>query len=171
MLLLYYVGLNVRNSHWTTLLCWHFNDGYCMRHEHGSYCIFLSRPLNVTQQPPLTRNKITRLVWRPASKTAFLDFIPVSSSRCPFLFYIQILGKHLGCLINKTVRPQYSLWCLPPGISMSQLPAPMVCRYLNCDGYISSGSLYLLCTTTPLLFFKSWQNILFRLAVMSNMPE
>lgn len=40
------------------------------------------------------------------------------------------------------------------------------------DGYISLGSLYLFCTTTsPVLFFRSWQNILSRLAAMSNMPE
>ncbi len=62
--------------------------------------------------------------------------------------------KKPGCLINKTAGPQYSLWCLPPGISMSQLPGLMVCRYLDSDGYISLGSLSLRCTTTSLFLFS-----------------
>lgn len=52
--------------------------------------------------------------------------------------------EKLGCLINKTVGPQYSLWCLPPGISMFQLSALMVCRYLDFDGFIALGSLFVL---------------------------
>lgn len=61
---------------------------------------------------------------------------------------------HLGFLINKTVGPRHSLLCLPPGISMSQLSAMMVCRYLDSDGYVSLGYLYLLCTSTSLFLFS-----------------
>lgn len=81
---------------------------------------------------------ITSHVWRSVSKSAFLDFIPVSSSRCPCSFYIQIVvkKKHLGCLINKTVGPQNSLCCLPTGISKSVLSALMVSRYLDSDIFL-----------------------------------
>lgn len=55
-----------------------------------------------------------RRVWEAATEGLFLDFILVSSSRCPHLFYIQILGrgqKNLGCLINKTVGLLLSILC------------------------------------------------------------
>lgn len=41
------------------------------------------------------------------------------------ILYSDTREKHLGCLINKTVGLQYSLWSLPPGISMPQLSAIM----------------------------------------------
>lgn len=77
-------------------------------------------------------------------KLAFLtDFIPVSSSRCLHLFYIQIWERvggegGVGCLINKTVAPlfRYSFCRLPPGIYTSQLSALMGRRYLDFDGCI-----------------------------------
>lgn len=56
----------------------------------------------------------SRHVWEAATEGLFLDFILVSSSRCPHLFYIQILGrekKNLGCLINKTVGLLLSILC------------------------------------------------------------
>lgn len=67
-----------------------------------------------------------------------LGSIPLSSSRCPYLFYTQILHvEKSGCLMNKTTDPRYSLRCLPPGISISQIADPLACRYLELDGFTS----------------------------------
>lgn len=69
-----------------------------------------------------------------------LGFIPLSSSRCPHLFCIHVLhGGKSRCLINKTTGPQYSLCCLPPGISISQIADPVACRYLEFDGFTSQS--------------------------------
>lgn len=105
-------------------------------------------------------------------KLAFLtDFIPVSSSRCPHLFYIQIwegVGG-AGCLINKTVAPlfRYSFCRLPPGIYTSQLSALMGRRYLDFDGCI----FFWLQCARPLQCRRACQSSLFWDAVVSNMPK
>lgn len=67
-------------------------------------------------KPPPTRNKIIGLSGDPPlqKKSVILDFILVSSSRCPHLFYIQIPAKKnkkkntVGAFINKTIGLQYS---------------------------------------------------------------
>lgn len=92
--------------------------------------------MDVESPPP--RNKISRLVWKPVFGFYSGQQFKVSL----LILYSDTRKKNHGCLINKTEGPQYSVWCLPPGISMSQLSALMVCRYLDFDGCISLGSIH-----------------------------
>lgn len=63
--------------------CLLFSSKDCIKHEEGNY--YLSTTLIFPKLP--------RLDIRLPEISVFLDFIPVSSSRCPFLFYIQIPAK------------------------------------------------------------------------------
>lgn len=112
---------------------------------------------------PPPRNKISRHVWRPASESVFRFYSCQQFKVSLLILYSDTCKKKkkkkLGYLINKTVGPQYSLTCLPPGISMSQFSALMVCRYLDFDGCISLGTLLslFLCSGVGRTFCSVWQ--------------
>lgn len=91
----------------------------------------------ILMKTPSPRKRIPRHVWRPAPKKCFwILFLSAVQGVLTYSLF-RYLQKKTKKLINKTVGPQYSLTGLPPGISMSQLSALMVYRYLDFDGCIS----------------------------------
>lgn len=89
---------------------------------------------------PSTSNKITGLDWRSAFKSVNFGLYS-----CQGVFSYSIFRckkkETRRSLINKTVGSQYSLWCVPPGISIPLLWALIKC--LNSDGcffFFSFGS-------------------------------
>ena len=145
------------------LHCWYFCYRCNVTHRHGFYCVFPS-PWTSHANLLLLEIRLPGFSGDLPLKCTFLDFIPVSGSRLSFLtLYSDTRGRqHLGFLINKTVGPQYSLWCLPPGISVSQ-------PRWRADIWILMGIYFFRSLVVRLpchcfCFSGSWRNILFHLA-------
>lgn len=120
----------------------------------GSSCILLgpSTPLTNLPQPEISLPGFSGDL--PPKVRFWILFLSAVQGVLSYSIFRYKEKTHLGFLINKTVGPLYSLLCLPPGISMSQLSAMMVFRYLDSDGYVSFGYLYLLSTSTSLFLFS-----------------
>lgn len=90
---------------------------------------------------PSTSNKITVLFWRSAFKSVNFGLYS-----CQAVFSYSIFRykkKNLRSLINKTIGSQYSLWCVPPGISIPLLWTLIKC--LNSVGCFFFHLFFIFC--------------------------